>query len=94
MGRERITGDAEHCVPRVKVIDAVTYLDDFARKLHPQRRTRKPPLKRLLRQQPDPLQDVPEVETRRVDMRGNLSCSGPRDPDPAQNNLLQTLRGS
>ena len=53
MGRERIAGDAEHCVPGAQVIDAVTYLNDFARKLHPERRTREPTLERFLRQQPD-----------------------------------------
>ena len=67
MGRERVAGDAEHRVPGAKVIDAVTNRNDFARKLHPQRRTREPTLERFLRQQPDPLQDVPEVETRRLD---------------------------
>jgi len=66
------------------VIDAVAYRSDFARELHPKRRTREPTLERFLRQQPDPLQDVPEVETRRPDVRGDLSGSGPRDRDPLQ----------
>ena len=88
MGRERITGDAEHGVPRAKVIDSITNRNDFARKLHAQGRTREPTLERFLRQHPDALQDVPKVETGRPDMRGNLPGSGPRDRDPLQDRAL------
>ncbi len=88
MGRERVAGDAEHRVSGAKMFDAVTNRNDFARELHAQGRTGEPALERFLRQQPDALEDVPEVETRRLDVRGDLPGCGPRDRDPLQDRAL------
>ena len=54
----------------------------------PERRTREPALERFLGQQPDALQNVPEIETRRPDVHGDLPGGGPRDRDPLQDHAV------
>ena len=70
--------------PGRKMINSVANLDNFARKFHAERRTSEPALERFLGQDADALQNVPEVETRRLDTHGDLPGSRPRDRDPLQ----------
>jgi hypothetical protein len=84
MGRERVTAEAEHGVPRTEAIDAVADLDYLARELHTERRTREPALERFIGQEADALQNVTEIYPRRPDTHGNLPGGGPRDGDPLQ----------